>query len=253
MVIKRIGSFILSFLVIACLLCSQEYHGITGLLQVPNAEIDSSGTFRGNISWVDKAMLPDMTYYGDGIPFSAPCYTIGLTVFKWIQLSYTGTLVKTHGGGKSEQLKYYNEDRHVNLKFIPLYEGNYWPAVAVGWDDIGSLSVFKSKKSWTTNNFFEALYIAASKHFDIKGHELGAHLAYRYYLSEKNAERRGIVGGITYRPAFFKQLRGIIEWDGIGVNAGVDVLLWKRLFAQVALIHGSGLIGSLGYHYQIPF
>lgn len=250
----RTGILILLFFATITQICSQEYHGITGLIQVPSAEVDSSGTFRGNISWVNKAMLPNLTYYGDGIPFSTPCYTVGMTVLKWLQLSYTGTLVKIHPNGvKTEPLGYYNEDRHFNLKLIPLYEGKWWPSVSLGWDDVGDLSIFKIGKSLSSNSFFGNLYIAASKHFYIKGYELGAHLSYRYYTYAKNKDRRGIAGGFTIRPSFFRQLRGIVEWDGIGVNAGVDMLLWNRLLIQVSLIHGKGFSATIGYHYKIPF
>ena len=245
--------------IIAVVLCTsianaQEYHGTTGLLQVPSAEMDSAGTFRGGVSWVDKRMLPDMKYYGDGIPFSAPCYTIGITVFRWVQLSYSGTLVKMHRNGlKDEPMGYYNEDRHVNLKLNPLYEGLWWPAIAIGWDDIGSLKSLKINSSWTANNMFENIYVAATKHFDIRGWNLGAHLAYRYYPSDRNRDRRGLAGGLTLRPSFYPPLRLIAEWDGVGINAGADVLLWRHLFIQAALIHGRGFTGGIGYHYTIPF
>lgn len=251
---KRICFFIVILVVSILGLKAQEYHGITGLLQTPSAEADSAGTFRGNISWIDKRMLPDMSYYGDGIPFSAPCYSIGFSAWSWLQLSYTETMVKTHGSkGKDAPLGYNNEDRHINIKLIPLKEGKWWPAIALGWDDIGSLKSLKLDKGMTTNNFFENMYIAASKYFDIKGYELGTHLAYRYYPNDKNRERRGLAGGLTLRPTFYKELKLITEWDGIGVNAGADVLLWRHLFAQVALVHGKGFSGGLGYRYQIRF
>ena len=233
---------------------AQEYHGTTGLLQVPSAETDSAGTFCGGMTFVHKGMLPDMSYYGDGKPFNAPCYTVGITAWPWLQMSYTGTLVKMHpNDDKSRPLGYYNEDRHINIKLRPLEEGRWWPAIALGWDDIGSLKSLKIGKKWTTNNFFECLYVAGTKHFDIKGYELGAHLSYRYYPSDKNRDRRGVAGGLTLRPAFYRPLRLIAEWDGAGVNVGADVLLWRHLFIQAALVHGRGFTGGIGYHYRIPF
>jgi hypothetical protein len=253
---SKISFFLILVSVVLCTfgVNAQEYHGTTGLLQVPSAETEAAGTFRGGITWVDKRMLPDMSYYGDGIPFNAPCYTIGITAFRWIQLSYSGTLVKMHRNGlKEEPLGYYNEDRHVNIKLNPLYEGLWCPAIAIGWDDIGSLKSLKINSSLTANSFFENLYIAATKHFYIKGYELGAHLAYRYYSSDVNRDRRGLAGGLTLRPSFYPPLRLIAEWDGIGINAGADVLLWRHLFIQAALIHGRGFTGGIGYHYTIPF
>ena len=243
----------ITFICSAASIIAQNYHGTTGLLSVPSAEMDSAGTFRGGATFLHKAMMPNMSYYGDGKPFNAPCYTVGITAFKWLELSYTGTLVKTHGGGTSEKLKYFNEDRHFNVKFLPLYEGRWWPAIAVGWDDIGNLKSLKINSSMTTNNFFECMYVVGTKHIDLKSNELGFHLAYRHYPSAKNRERRGLAGGMTFRPAFYRPLRFIGEWDGIGVNVGADVLLWRHLFIQAALVHGRGFMGGVSYRYQIKF
>lgn len=238
-----------------CDLSAQNYHGTTGLLHVPSAEPDSAATFRGGVSWLYSDMLPQqLWYYSEGKPFNAPSYSIGISVFKWMELSYTGTIVKTHGDkGEDAPLKYYNEDRHINVKFIPLYEGRWWPAISIGWDDVGNFKSLKISKSLTTNNFFECLYVVGTKHFDIKGYELGAHLAYRHYPADANKQFRGVGGGLTLRPAFYRPLRFIAEWDGWGVNAGVDVTLWRHLFVQAALVHGRGFSASLGYHYTIHF
>jgi len=243
-----------------CLLCSvslisaQAYHGTTGLLQVPNAETDSVGTFRGGVTFMDKRFMPNMGRYGDGIPFNTMCYTIGLTAWHWLELSYTGTLVKMHPDRDATRpLSYCNEDRHINIKLRPLKEGKWWPAVAVGWDDIGSLRIFKINKGFSASGYFENIYLAASKHFEVKDYEIGVHLTYRYYSMEGNRNRRGVAGGLTLRPAFYRPLRFIVEWDGVGVNVGADVLLWRHLFIQAALIHGQGFTGGLAYHYTIPF
>ena len=144
---------------------------------------------------------------------------------------------------------YYNEDRRVNVKLTPLYEGRWWPGIAVGMDDIGRFKRFKTGVKG--NNYYQNIYVAASKHFDIRGYELGAHLAYRYYSSDVNSNRRGLAGGVTFRPAFYRPLRLVGDWDGVGVNVGADVLLWRHLFVQAALVHGQGFTGGLGYHYTI--
>ncbi len=244
-------------------LFAQVYHGTTGLLHVPSAEMGSAGTFRGGVSYLDKRFLPQHLWvYGEGIPFNAPAYTLGITAFSFLEFSYTGTLVKIRkNSDPSQKLGYYNEDRHFNVKVRPLKEGKWWPAVALGWDDIGNLSSIKVNKGWTTNNFFECLYGVASKNFEVKGHRVGAHLAYRYYSSDKDKERRGVAGGITYTPrlgealqgprAWLQRPRAIVEWDGVGINVGADVLLWRHLFVQAALVHGQGFTGGLSYQYTI--
>lgn len=233
---------------------AQNYHGTTGLLHVPSAEMDSAGAFHGGVSFLHKAFLPNLSYFGDGVPFNTLCYTAGVTAFRWLELSYTGTILKMHpNGDKNRPKKYCNEDRHINVKVMPLYEGKWWPAIVLGWDDVGNFRAFKIGKAVTSNNYFENLYVAGTKHLDLKGYELGLHLAYRYYPSKINEGRSGLAGGVTFRPAFYRPLRFIGEWDGIGVNVGADVLLWRHLFIQAALVHGRGFMGGVSYRYQIKF
>lgn len=228
---------------------AQEYHGTTGLLHMPSAEIDSAGTFRAYAMFLDKHFTPDQLVC-QGEKYNTFGYGVGIVAFKWLQLSYSATLLKYVNSSKGPEPGYYNEDRHVNIRVIPLYEGKWWPSIAVGMDDVDYFSRIKED---LPNNYFQNIYIAASKHFDIKGYELGAHLAYRYYTRKKNKDMRGVSVGATLRPAFYRPLRVVLEWDGRGVNFGADVLLWRHLFVEASLIHGCGFTGGLGYHYVIPF
>lgn len=260
-IIRTRSALLAAMLLLTTMLSAQNYHGTTGLLQVPNAEMGPAGTFRGSASFLHKAFTPDQLQR-DGDKYNTFGYAIGLTAFRWIEVSYAATLLYMHKNGKKDEpLGYYNEDRHMNVKVNPLYEGRWWPAIALGMDDIGRFKLIKSGASG--NNYFQNLYIAATKHFDIKGFELGVHVAYRYYSSNANSNRRGVAGGITFVPRLGESLRNprawlqrprlIVEWDGIGVNVGADVLLWRHLFVQASLIHGYGFTGGLSYHYTIPF
>ncbi|MCR4995642.1 MAG: hypothetical protein K6A32_09780, partial [Bacteroidales bacterium] len=64
---------------------------------------------------------------------------------------------------------------------------------------------------------------------------------------------RGVAGGLSFRPSFYRHLRGIAEWDGVGMNVGADVLLWRHWFLQAAVVHGKGFMGGMSYHYTIDF
>ena len=44
-----------------------------------------------------------------------------------------------------------------------------------------------------------------------------------------------MVGGITFRPAFFPQSRLIAEYTGNELLVGMDVLLWQHLRIQASL------------------
>ena len=240
-------------LLITCIskVSAQEYNGTTGLLAVPSAETDSAGTFRGNAMFLNKHFTPSQMQR-DGEKFNTFNYGVGLTAWRWLELSYCASLLYMHKNHDPQERKgYYNEDRRVNVKLVPLYEGRWWPAIAVGMDDVGRFKRIKTGDG--PNNYYQNIYAVASKHFDIQGWELGTHIAYRYYSKNANRDRRGVAGGITLRPGFYRPLRLIVEWDGVGVNAGADVLLWRHLFLQAALVHGRGFMGGVSYHYKIPF
>ena len=242
---RRIYLFVIGCLLPLCAR-SQAYNGLTGLLQVPSAETDTAGTFRGNISFLHRAFMP--AQMPDKNTMS---YTIGITPFRWMEVSYGAALLWMYKNrDKTSKKGFYNEDRRVNVKVTPLYEGRWWPAIALGMDDVGRFN--RISNGTNNNNYFQNIYGVASKHFGIHGWELGAHIAYRYYTSEKNKERRGVAGGLTLRPAFYHPLRVVAEWDGIGVNVGADVLLWRRLFLPAALVHGRGFTGGVSYRYTIP-
>lgn len=225
---------------------AQEYNGTTGLLHVPSAETDSAGTFRGGGTFLHRDFTPSK--FANKKRYNTFGYYVGLTAWPWLEMSYAAILLKTRSQGNLN-----NEDRRVCVKLRPLKERSWWPSLAVGFDDV-SFRMFKERDELGGyNNYFQDIYAVASKHFNLQGWELGTHLAYRYYPSDLNRDRRGIAGGLSMRPPFYEPLRGVVEWDGRGMNVGADVLLWRHLFAQAILVHGQGFTGGISYHYAIPY
>lgn len=80
--------------------------------------------------------------------------------------------------------------------------------------------------------------MSVSKHFDLGGHRVGLHVAYRDWQRERNSSFDGVVGGLTYQPSFQRNLRFIAEYTGNDVNVGVDWKLWKYLLIQSSLQNG---------------
>ena len=79
------------------------------------------------------------------------------------------------------------------------------------------------------------VYLAATKHFTFGGNELGVTVAYRHYLRGYNAKWNGLVGGVTFRPAFFPQARVVAEYTGNEFLMGMDVLLGRHLRLQASV------------------
>ena len=240
---------------------AQEYCGTSGLIAVPTAGHVEGGLFRAGASYLNSHITPNKLRC-DGEKYNTGGYYIGIAPWSWMELSYACTLLKYHKNRiESEPTGYYNEDRRLGLKLNPLSEGRWWPAVSFGADDVEQFVEKWMKHQGGT--YYHNAYVVASKHFAIKRHQLGAHLAYRYFFSEKNSNRRGVAGGVSWMPpvrvatdagkVWLSDVRCMAEWDGACVNVGADCLLWRHLFVQAGLTNGKYFAGGLAYHYRIPY
>lgn len=224
---------------------AQEYSGITGMMHVPTAEMASAGTARVGVYFLPKEFLPDMINYKDE-KYNTFNYVLAIAPFSWIELAYVCTITKGARGGDETDVAYCMKDRHFSVKVRPLKEGKWWPAIAIGAQDPG-----RTIEDNGDYAYFQNFYITASKHLSLQGNELGVHLAYRYYRSDHNARWRGVAGGITFRPAFAKNCRAMVEYTGDDINVGVDCYLWKLLYVQACLQDGRHFMGGLALKIQL--
>lgn len=161
-------------------------------------------------------------------------FYLSLTPFWWIEGAFVMTLQKgmdDKDGNWIHPNRFLQKDRYFSVKVNPLREGKWWPAVALGVQDLFSDS--KMGKAYYRN-----YYLALTKNIDFHGNRLGATLVYRKYSLDYNKKWDGVVGGITFRPSFAKDLRIIAEWTGCNFNIGADYLLFKHLFIQASLQDG---------------
>ncbi len=189
---------------------AQLYSGMDGLLHVPSATIAENGLLRAGVH-----VLSENFAVSGYEPQTVPTYYISLTPYEWVQASFMGT------AWRREDIYY--PDRTVSLKIRPLKEGKWWPSIAIGTQDpIGT-------------GFYTNYYVAAAKHFHVLGGLWGINAAYRYYRKEVNAKWTGVVGGITFQPDFYRDLRIVGEWNGSEVDLGADARLFGFLRVQLIL------------------
>lgn len=211
----------------------QQYTGISGLIHVPSAEMRHEGDACFGIHYLNKNMLPDVGFLYNNEKYNTYDYYLSITPYKWIELSYICTKRMDVVDGEPV---YKRKDRNFSMKIRPLQEGKYWPAVAIGCNDVGSsVASIITRNNQNVQLYFQNYFLATTKHFNIGGNELGVTLAYRYYTRDYNAKWNGIVGGVTFRPSFFPQARAIAEWTGNEFQVGVDALLFRHLFIQASL------------------
>ena len=223
---------------------AQQYVGSNGLIHVPTAEMDSAGVARIGAHYVEKHMIPDgMMLTPEKEKFNSLTNYLTITPFRWIQASYGYTLWRFHYGANAKKSTgFYTKDRYFSVRLNVLYETKYLPSVVVGGNDVWG----SRDNGQSGSNYYRNYYVAVSKHLDLGGHEVAGHLAYRRWKRDYNHKWNGVVGGLTYRPSFYRPLRLIGEFDGNEVNMGADCLLFKHFLLQVSLQDMKYVSGGLG-------
>lgn len=222
---------------------AQQYSGMSGLIQVPSAEMDSEGDARIGAHFMHNKFLPESSQFKFNGGYNTYDFYLSITPFWWVEAGFTMTLMKgTQTGFIDNPNKYSQKDRYFSLKLNPIKEGKYCPAIVIGGQD------FIDFRNKATSQFMN-IYVAMTKHFNVKNQEFGATLVYRYYDKSYNHRWNGVVGGITYRPSFARNWRAIVEWTGCDVNFGVDCLLWRHLLLQASLQDGK--YPSAGVCYKV--
>lgn len=254
-------------------LSAQQYTGMSGLIQVPSADMDKAGAARVGVHFLNREFTPEVMAY-EGMKYHTMTHYLSITPFSWMEIGYTCTLLKSAkvNGGVTDKtdVGLYRKDRYFSLKIRPLKEGKWWPAIAVGTNDPYSTTSRQVWSDWVEqaapasraaaaspkskaigSRYFANIYVAAVKHFDLGGGSLGVHAAYRRWKREDNRRWDGPVGGLTFRPVFQKELRLIAEYTGDDVNVGFDWKLWRHWLVQGALQNGKYFTGGLCFYIEL--
>ena len=213
--------------------------GMTGLLHMPNAEMQKDGTFvvggnflnYRNVPFINKSRYKYNTYN----------YFLNITFLDRIEISYICTLNKgvPYSSYWPPQTwgKFSNQDRHFAAKLQLTKEREWWehmPAIAIGVSDPttgeGSTDYSNFGVDGDGNGYFNRWYIAMTKHIQIKGvGELGVHATY-LYNKRTDYPLNGPAFGVNFRPDFHRNLNLIAEYDAKTINVGATYSLWADHF-----------------------
>ena len=227
---------------------AQQYTGISGLVHVPSAEMNHEGDAFIGVHFLNKHMTPDTGFLYQGEKYHTFDYYVALAPFSWLEMSYVCT-ERIYRKDSQGNIVNWSKDRYASVKIRPLKEGKYYPAVAIGCNDVWTSALFGDRPD--VQLYFQNWYIAATKHFKFSGNELGLTLTYRHYYRKYNAKWNGLVCGITFRPAFFPQARLIAEYTGHELVVGMDVLLWQHLRLQASAIDLKYIYGGLCLQFNL--
>lgn len=214
---------------------AQLTNGVTGLLHMPSADMQRDGTLIIGGNFLNRHNLPNNYWWG----YDSYNYFLNVTFLKRLEIAYVCTLFK----GKKENSywpeitwgKFVNQDRHFAARLQVLREGEWWkhmPAVVLGVSDPTTGGLFEYT-DWavkgSSNGFFNRMYLAMTKHFDVRVGELGVHAAW-LYNRRTDYPLNGPAVGVNFKPAFHKELNLIAEYDSKTVNVGFTYSMWSDHF-----------------------
>ena len=217
---------------------AQYSMGVTGLLNIPTADMQRDGTVMLGGNYLPKEMLPTHWDYNSGN------YFVNATFFPWLELAYRCTLMKVEETGK------WNQDRSVSIRLRPLKEGKWWPAIVIGSNDVLTTNELNTFKDPGGTRYFSSVFAVGTKHFLLGGHDwgitIGGHIPFR-----SASTRKGVFGGVQYRPAFFRDFSLMAEYDSDAVNVGASVRLFGHLSAYVFCYDFQNVCGGLRYEIEL--
>ena len=217
---------------------AQYSMGVTGLLNIPTADMQRDGTVMLGGNYLPKEMLPTHWDYNSGN------YFVNATFFPWLELAYRCTLMKVEETGK------WNQDRSVSIRLRPLKEGKWWPAIVIGSNDVLTTNELNTFKDPGSTRYFSSVFAVGTKHFLLGGHDwgvtIGGHIPFR-----SASTRKGVFGGVQYRPAFFRDFSLMAEYDSDAVNVGASVRLFGHLSAHLFCYDFKNVCGGLRYEVEL--
>lgn len=227
---------------------AQLYTGMSGLIKNPSAEMNEEGDAVIAGYFLNKHFTPgeDKGFAWRGKKYDTFDFSVSLTPFRWIEIGYTFTLMKTIREGDTK-LRFNHKDRYFSVKLNPIRESKYIPAIAIGTNDPISSSGNFHRDGADGSGYFASYYIVATKHFAPAKQTIGVNLGYRYVPKAPSKRWQGVICGLTWCPKWIPDLRAIAEWTGNEVNLGIDCVLWKHLVLQAAMVDCRYFTGGIAY------
>jgi len=225
---------------------AQFIDSVGGLLMMPSAEMQESGTLMISNNFLNKSYVENPVGDEFNWGYNTFGYGFSLTFFSRLEVAYICTIFN---GAWSPYAKSYralimrNQDRHFAIRVQALKEGEFglkWmPSVVLGVSDpiSGAGGDYTGGNVGEVGNgFFNRYYIAASKHFNTSVGVFGAHAAYQY-SRRMFIIPKGPCVGVTWNPVwlnkpdtFLSSFRVIAEYDAKEVNIGLTASIWKDHF-----------------------
>lgn len=221
---------VLAFIVTAGVMKTNAQYtmGNAGMMNTPSADMNETGTFVFGANYLPEQIVP----FG----YNTGNYFAGITLFPFLELTYRETLLKTTY--MAEKPKFNQQDRSLSVRLRLMKERKFLPALVVGTHDpFADLG----------RNYYQGFFGVMTKHFNIGNNEIGISAGYLGYTGEYNRLNDGVFAGVTLKPAFYKDMTFMAEYDTKNVNVGVAARMWKHLSVHLFTAGFNSIAGGLRY------
>ncbi len=232
---------------------AQALSGVTGLFQIPTAEMmpDKSVRLSHHVvpqkysvyrrtGWV-RAGYIDNAQLG----YIANSVTLSFLPRLEVMFRYSYELDVPRGPDIEIFM-----DRMVAARFLLIRESERLPAVVFGLHDPGS-SGGLTRNRFSTNNYYSANYFVASKNLEAGNVRYGIHSGYAFDIgSQQSIEYRGLFGGVSLEHEQFEWFQLILEYDSFQFNTAVKILLLDRIQLLGGLYNLDKFAGGISYRFQ---
>lgn len=236
------------------MLRGQFLDGASGLLQMPSAQLNPSGTFMITNNYMNSHTVPDGSW---GWGYDTFGYGFSITIFPRVEVYYTCVIFdgKRKPNPSERDLIMFNQDRHLGGKLQLLREGdfglNWVPDLVFGINDFDK-GMFSHRDA--ANGFFTRVYLVSSKTLPTKYGRMDAHLGYQfnnwtyYPLS-------GPCAAVDWFPVWLQKedvvsVKFIAEYDARFFNMGAIVSLWRNHFELMVDLQAMKWL-SAGLRYKV--
>lgn len=251
---------LVSFLLLVGIVArGQFYDCSSGLLSMPSADMNPSGTFMVTSDMINKNTISQW-YWG----YNTYSYGINITFWSRLEVGYVCVLTNGRKNPNPKDDRHaimINQDRHFTAKLQLLKEGefglNWIPALSIGTSDPTTAGTglnpdySEMQVEGAGNGFFNRYYLVATKHFNTKVGRLGAHLGYQYN-KRSDFPMNGPCAAVDWVPIWLDSemlsVKAILEYDSRTVNTGVVASMWNGRFdVMVELINMRWLVAGLRF------
>jgi len=202
--------------------------GTTGLVNTPTADVLPDRALRFGFVLVDR----EWAYAGRGVTDNE-IWFLSMGFLPRLEVSVRATVlpeIPLLEGREAPAV-----DRVASARFSLLDEGRWWPALAVGVDDVRGTRLFHS------------LYLVGTRsHRVTRGLELGLSAGFgSTALTARRHVLDGPFGGLEVRLG--DRVSVVLDADTEKVNSGFRLTLFDRVSLHLALLHLDTVSGGVGW------